>query len=97
MHPLGAAPVITDGNAILAESGANVDYIIARHGQGRFAVKADAANYPDYIFWFHYVTGTLQPSGSLNMILDRAGLPAGGHFCKPCRPASAGREQDGAR
>ena len=32
LHPLGAAPVITDGDLLLAESGAIVDYIIAKHG-----------------------------------------------------------------
>ena len=80
LHPLGAAPVITDGKVVMAESGAIVDYIIARHGQGRLAVKPDASNYPDYIYWFHYVNGTLQPSGSLNMILGRAGLPGDGLF-----------------
>jgi glutathione S-transferase len=80
LHPLGAAPVITDGKVVMAESGAIVDYIIARHGQGRLAVKAYAVNYPDYIYWFHYVNGTLQPSGSLNMILSRAGLPVDGPF-----------------
>ena len=29
LHPIGAAPVITDGDLVLAESGAIVDYIMA--------------------------------------------------------------------
>jgi glutathione S-transferase len=32
LHPIGAAPVITDGDLVLAESGAVVDYIIATYG-----------------------------------------------------------------
>ncbi|WP_017760167.1 glutathione S-transferase N-terminal domain-containing protein, partial [Pseudacidovorax intermedius] len=35
LHPLGAAPVIEDDGLVLAESAAIVDYLIARHGQGR--------------------------------------------------------------
>ena len=35
LHPIGAAPVITDGDLVLAESGAIVDYIMARYGKGR--------------------------------------------------------------
>src|ERR1700724_1188968 len=34
VHPLGKSPVITDGDARIAESGANVDYITRRDGQG---------------------------------------------------------------
>jgi len=41
LHPIGAAPVITDGDLVLAESGAVVDYIIAKYGDGRLALKAD--------------------------------------------------------
>ncbi len=76
LHPLGAAPVITDGEVVMAESGAIVDYIIARYGDGRLAVPHDAANYPDYIYWFHYVNGTFQPAAMVDMILAHAGLPS---------------------
>jgi glutathione S-transferase len=34
VHPLGKSPVITDGEIKIAESGAIVDYIIRRYGQG---------------------------------------------------------------
>ena len=39
-HPLGKSPVITDGDIVIAESGAIVDYIIRKHGQGRLAPAA---------------------------------------------------------
>ena len=38
LHPIGAAPVITDGDLVLAESGAIVDYIMARYGKGRLTL-----------------------------------------------------------
>ena len=31
LHPMGTAPLITDGDVVLAESGAIVEYIVARH------------------------------------------------------------------
>ena len=40
LHPIGSAPVITDGGLVLAESGAVVDYIIAKYGNGRLDVEA---------------------------------------------------------
>jgi glutathione S-transferase len=38
LHPLGTAPIITDGNVVLPESGAVVEYIIGKQGGGRLAV-----------------------------------------------------------
>jgi glutathione S-transferase len=62
LHPMGIAPVITDGEVVLPESGAILEYLIAKYGQGRLAVPAAAANFADYLFWFHFANGTLMPS-----------------------------------
>jgi glutathione S-transferase len=76
LHPIGAAPVITDGDLVLAESGAIVQYILARHGQGRLAPAPHEANFPDYLYWFHFANGNLQPNLGRNMVLRRLDLPA---------------------
>jgi glutathione S-transferase len=75
LHPLGAAPVITDGAVVLAESGAVVEYLIHTHGGGRLAVKPGQPGYADYLYWFHFANGTLQPAMGRLMVLRRAGLP----------------------
>ncbi|MEQ8740092.1 MAG: glutathione S-transferase N-terminal domain-containing protein, partial [Hoeflea sp.] len=36
VHPLGKSPVITDGNATIAESGAIVEYLIRKYGRDKF-------------------------------------------------------------
>lgn len=36
VHVLGKGPVITDGGVTLAESGAIVEYLITKYGNGRF-------------------------------------------------------------
>ena len=41
LHPIGAAPVITDGDLVLAESGAIIEYIMAKYGDGRLTPAAD--------------------------------------------------------
>ena len=74
LHPIGAAPVITDGGVVLAESEAIVNYIIARHGGGRLAVDSCAENFADYLYWFCFTNGTLQPAISRNMLLAWSGL-----------------------
>jgi glutathione S-transferase len=59
IHPLGKAPVITDGAETVAESGAIAEYVIERHGQGRLAPPAGTAEHLRYRYWMHYAEGSL--------------------------------------
>src|SRR5882672_10314413 len=76
LHPLGAAPVITDGDVVLAESAAIIEYLVARHGNGRLVLAADHPDFAAFLYWFHFANGTLQPATGRNMILGRLSLPA---------------------
>jgi glutathione S-transferase len=71
LHPIGAAPVIIDGDLVLAESGAIVDYIMARYGKGRLTVGADDPGFAQFLYWFHFANGTLQAAMGRLMILNR--------------------------
>ncbi|WP_020699250.1 glutathione S-transferase family protein [Reyranella massiliensis] len=75
LHPMGAAPVITDGDLVLAESGAIIEYIVAKHGKGRLTLAPDHPDFAQFLFWFHFANGTLQPATGRNMILSRLKLP----------------------
>ena len=75
LHPGAAAPVITDGDLVLAESGAIIEYLLARDGDGRLAPAASSAGFADYLYWFHFANGTLQPVMGRNMMLRRLSLP----------------------
>ena len=74
LHPLGAAPVITDGDLVLAESGAIIDYIIAVHGGGRLALAPTHPGFATYLYWFHFANANLQAQIGRNMILSRLKL-----------------------
>jgi glutathione S-transferase len=76
LHPIGSAPVITDGDLVLAESGAIVEYIAAKYGKGRLTLAADHPDFAQFLYWFHFANGTLQPATGRNMILGRLNLPA---------------------
>ena len=75
LHPLGAAPVITDGELVLAESGAITDYIIAKYGGGRLTLGASHADFAQYLYWLHFANGNLQPNLGRNMMVRRLKLP----------------------
>ena len=70
-HALGKAPVIRDGDTVLAESGAIVDYIVHRHADGRLAVRPSAAAYPRYLYWLHFAEGSLMSLMLIALVLSR--------------------------
>ncbi|KIJ63743.1 hypothetical protein HYDPIDRAFT_91820 [Hydnomerulius pinastri MD-312] len=59
LTPLGKAPVLTDGDITLSESGAIVVYLIKRYGSGRF--DPTEAGEVDDIYFTHYAEGSLMP------------------------------------
>ena len=76
LHPMGIAPIITDGDLVLGESGAIMAYIMAKYGAGRLAPGVDDPDFADYLFWFHFANGTLIPSMTSGMIAGMLGIDA---------------------
>jgi glutathione S-transferase len=74
LHPIGAAPVIEDDNVKIAESGACLEYIINIHGNGRLAIKPGEPNYAEYLYWFHFANGTMQPAIGRVMMIRWTGV-----------------------
>jgi glutathione S-transferase len=74
LQAFGTAPIVTDGELALGESGAIVDYVTAKHGGGRLAVGPEAANFADYLYWFHFANGSMMPARMVAMIAGRLGL-----------------------
>src|SRR6476646_4255499 len=53
VHPLGKSPVITEDGKVLAETGAIVEYLIERYGNGRFIPAAGTPERLRYTYWLH--------------------------------------------
>ena len=71
IHPLGRAPIIRDGDTVLAESAAIVEYIVHRYGGGRLIVEPNAAAYPRYVYWLHFAEGSLMTLLLIALTLSR--------------------------
>jgi glutathione S-transferase len=54
LHPAGTAPIIRDGELILAESAAIAEYISQRYGNGALSVAVDSPDYADYLYWMQF-------------------------------------------
>jgi glutathione S-transferase len=73
IHPLGKSPVITDGDRVVHESGAIIDYIIRRHGGGKLAPSLGSDAYETYQQWLHYAEGSAMLPLLLFMYVSRLG------------------------
>jgi glutathione S-transferase len=73
LHPSGTAPVITDGDVVLAESGAIIDYVIAKYGDGRLSVGPGDPTFADYLYWFHFANGSMMPRTMIGLIVGMVG------------------------
>jgi glutathione S-transferase len=61
VHPIGRVPVLEDGQVRIFESGAIVQYVLARYGSGRLAPDMASSDFPAYLQWLHYAEGMIMP------------------------------------
>jgi len=73
VHPLGKSPVITDGERTVIESGAIIDYILRRHGEGRLQPEPAGKAYDEHQQWLHYAEGSAMLPLMLQLYVARLG------------------------
>jgi glutathione S-transferase len=91
VHPLGKSPVITDGELTLAESGAIVEYLVQRYGDGRLRPRPGTPEAVRYLYWMHYAEGSLMPPLLLKLLFTRIGQARMPFFARPIAKAIAAR------
>jgi glutathione S-transferase len=83
VHPLGKSPVISDGDTVVAESGAIVEYLVERHGAGRLAPAAGTPARLRYTHFLHYAEGSAMPPLLLKLVFDKIEHSPLPFFVKP--------------
>lgn len=92
VHPLGKSPVVTtDDGATLAESGAIIESLIERYGQGRLAPAAGSPEALRYRYWLHFAEGTAMSPLLLKLVFDRIETSKMPFFAKPIAKAIAAK------
>ena len=61
LSPTGAAPVITAGDQVLAESSAIVDYVLDLHPNDQLRPPPGSPHRARYLFWLHAAQGSMMP------------------------------------
>ena len=91
IHPLGKSPVVTDGDLTLAESGAIIEYVVERYGDGCFAPARELPAYLRYRHWLHYAEGSLMSPLLLKLVFDKIETSPMPFFVKPIAKAISGQ------
>lgn len=99
IHPLGKSPVVTEDGAVLAESGAIIEYLVERHAdraRGDLADLRPVAGTPAHLqcrFWMHYAEGSLMNWLLMKLVfatIPRQRMP---FFARPVARAIADKVQ----
>ncbi|SFC32219.1 glutathione S-transferase [Marinospirillum celere] len=92
IHPLGKSPVLTDGDRVIAESGALIDYLVEVYGQGRLQPGKDNLDaWVDYRYWLHYAEGSLMPWLLMNLVFTQIPKQPMPFFIKPVAKGISGK------
>ena len=96
VHPLGKSPVVTsDDGLTLAESGAIIETVVERYGQGQLAPVAGTPEALRYRYWLHYAEGSAMPPLLLKLVFDKIENTPMPFFVKPIAKAISGKAKSG--
>ncbi|NHZ90722.1 glutathione S-transferase [Massilia sp. CCM 8733] len=83
VHPLGKSPVITDDANTVAESGAIIEYLLERYGNGKFVPPAGTPDKLRYTYFMHYAEGSAMTPLLMKLVFDRVEKSPMPFFAKP--------------
>jgi glutathione S-transferase len=74
LHPMGIAPVITEGDFVLGESGAIIDYIVAKYAPETALVPGvDHPDFADHLFYYNWANATFMTNGMMALVAQFMG------------------------
>jgi glutathione S-transferase len=74
LHPMGIAPVITDGDLVLGESGAIIDYLVAKYAPDTPLVpRAGHPDFADHLFFYHWANATFMTNAMMALVAQSLG------------------------
>ncbi|MFL6671996.1 MAG: glutathione S-transferase [Massilia sp.] len=95
VHPLGKSPLVSDGGNVVAESGAIIEYLVERYGNGRLAPAAGTPDKLRYTYFLHFAEGSAMPPLLLKLVFDRVETSPMPFFMRPLARAIARKVKGG--
>lgn len=72
LHPIGKSPILVDGDTVIAESGAMIEYLLDYYGEGkslRPPIRTPERN--RYNYWLHASEGSIMNVAAIALVLNR--------------------------
>ena len=95
IHPLGKSPIISDGDTVVAESGAIIEYLVHKYGDGRLVPADGTPEKLQYTYFMHYAEGSVMPLMILSLVMGRIEQAPVPFFLKPVTRGIANKVRDG--
>ncbi len=74
LHPMEIAPLIEDGDVLLGESGAIVEYIVGKYAPDTALVPGpEHPDFADHLYWFHFANATFMTNGMMQIAVGAVG------------------------
>jgi len=93
IHPLGKSPIVADGDLVLAETGAIIEYLVDKYGRGKLAPAPGTPERLRYTYWLHYAEGSAMSPLLLKLIFSRMESGPAPFFIRPVARAIARKVQ----
>ena len=91
VHPLGKSPVISDGEIVVAETGAIIQYLMQHYSNGKLQPADNDEARRAYTYWLHYAEGTVMPFMVMSQIFSRIENAKMPFFIKPIARSITGK------
>ncbi len=95
IHALGKSPIISDGDATVAESGAIIEYLVGKYDDGRLLPAEGTPERAAYTYWLHYAEGTFMALMIVSLIMNRIETAPLPFFAKPIAKGIVGKVRGG--
>jgi len=93
IHPLGKAPIITDGEVTVAESGAIIEYLLDQYDTEQHLKPSGGQALLDYRYWLHFAEGSLMPLLVMKLVMMKVAKSPMPFFVKPIAKALSNKIQ----
>lgn len=91
VHPLGKSPVITDGDQVVAESGAIIEYLCRAYGNDNIVPTGNRQAMLDYSYFLHYAEGSAMPLFVMKLVFSEIPRRPMPFFVRPIARALCGQ------
>ncbi len=83
VHPLGRSPVITDGDIVVAETGAVIEYLLDSYAGARLRPVAGSPERRRFTYWLHFAEGSEMTPLLMRLVFDRLAASPMPFFARP--------------